>query len=95
MGKRDEFVESLKRNLDELNHEIDDIEAKAKSAGESVKAKYNEQLAEAKTARSDMETQIEKLREASEDTWEDLKADADKTWKALRNSVNYFKSHFK
>ena len=24
-----------------------------------------------------------------------MKADAEHTWKALRNSVNYFKSHFR
>ena len=60
-----------------------------------MKAKYKEQLAEAKAQRAKAEGKLREVREAGEDAWEDLREDAEHTWKAFRNSVNYFKSHFK
>ncbi len=92
---RNEFVEKLKGQLDEINEEVDELEAKVNNAGADVKEEYQEKLQEAKAARVKAEGKLQELRDAGEDAWEDLKADAEHTWKALRNSVNYFKSHFK
>ena len=60
-----------------------------------MKEKFQQQFEEAKAQRTAAEQKLKELRSAGEDAWEGLKDDAEKTWKAFRNSVNYFKSHFK
>jgi SMC interacting uncharacterized protein involved in chromosome segregation len=92
---RDQFVKKLKSQLDEINDEVDALEARYDSAEAEVKKKYTEQLEEAKAHRAAAEKKLEEIRVAGEDAWEDLKAEAEHTWKAFKNSVNYFKSHFK
>ena len=92
---RDEFVESLKQQLDELNAEVDELEAKMKNAREDVRGEYEERLAQAIAEGDRARQKLEEVREAGEDAWEDMKDEAEHAWKALRNSVNYFKSHFK
>jgi phage host-nuclease inhibitor protein Gam len=92
---RNEFVEKLKAQLDDINADLDNLEAKVNDARADVKEEYQEKLHEAKEARVIAETKLQKLRDAGEDAWEEMKAEAEHTWKALRNSVNYFKSHFK
>jgi hypothetical protein len=49
----------------------------------------------AKAQRAAAEKKLEDICGAADDAWEGLKDDAEKTWKAVRNSVNFFKSHFK
>lgn len=50
---------------------------------------------EAKAQRDCAEAKLMELRGAGENAWEALKDDAEATRKAFKNSVNYFKSHFK
>jgi cell division protein FtsB len=92
---RDEFVESLKQQLDELNAEVDELEAKMNDARDDARKQYEEKLAQARAEGTRARQKLEEVRDAGEDSWEDLKGEAEHAWKALRNSVNYFKSHFK
>lgn len=92
---RDEFVQKLKDQLDELNGEVDKLEARYDAAESDVRERYREQLADAKTQRARAEKKLQEVRAAGEDAWEDLKGDAEYTWKAFRDSVSYFKSRFR
>jgi chromosome segregation ATPase len=92
---RDEFVEKLKSQLDEMNSDVDALEARLQSAEDGVKEKYQQQLAQAKTQRAAAEEKLHELRDAGEDAWEQVKEEAEHAWKAFDNSVKYFKSHFK
>jgi hypothetical protein len=42
MSKRDEYIERMKLQLDELDAKMDKLEAKAKVAKEDMRAKYKE-----------------------------------------------------
>jgi chromosome segregation ATPase len=92
---RSEFVEKLKGQLDDMNAEVDKLEARMDEASADARKEYEEKLREAKAAQARAEDKLQELRYAGEYAWEDMKAEAEHTWKALRNSVNYFKSHFK
>ena len=92
---RDQFVEKLKSQLDEINEDVDALEARVEAAGDAVSKKYREQLDEAKAQRATAEQKLAGIRAAGDDAWEDLKGDAEHTWKAFKQSVNYFKSQLK
>ena len=94
-SKRDEFIESTKKKLDDLNKEIDRLEDKAKDASGKAEKKYEEQLEDVRKKRTEMKRKLTELRNASEAQWDKLKLEAEHAWKALNNSFSYFKSHFK
>lgn len=93
-SKRDQFIETIKNRLDELNNEIDRLESKAKEASGQAEKKYEEQLEEIRGKRNELKKKLTELRAASEAQFEKLKLEAEHAWKAFQNSVNYFKSHF-
>lgn len=92
---RQQLVEKLKTQLDEVNASIDKLEARYDAASSDVEDEVRKRLAEAKAQREKAEKQLQEIRDAGDDAWEVLKDEAEHTWKALKNSVNYFKSHFK
>ena len=94
MTKRDEFVEKMKRRLDEWNAEINRLDEKVHEVKADLKEKYESQIEELRQKGDEIEKKLEKSRAAGEDALEKLKSDADRTWTALKDSVNTFKSHF-
>ncbi|MEE4278811.1 MAG: hypothetical protein V2I82_10140 [Halieaceae bacterium] len=92
---RDQLIEKLKTQLDEVNASIDTLEARYDAASADVEEEVQQRLRDAKAQREKAEQKLREIREAGDEAWEDLKEDAEHTWKALKNSVNYFKSHFK
>lgn len=94
-SKRDQFIESLKGKLDDLNEEMDRLEKRAQDASGDLEKKYEEQLAEMREKRTEMKQKITELRAASEAQFDRLKLEAEHAWKAFQNSVSYFRSHFK
>ena len=94
-SKRDQFIETVKSKLDELNEEVDRLEQKAKEAGGDAEKKYREQLKDVRNKRDELKRKLNDLRAASEAQFEKLKLEAEHAWKAFQNSVSYFKSHFK
>jgi hypothetical protein len=95
MSKRDEYVATLKRQLDEWNAEMDALEAKAQEAQEAAKLKYEEQFSALRTQRLAGEKRLEAVQTATEDSSERLKAETDNVWEAFKDSVRVFKAHFK
>ncbi len=94
-SRRDQFIETIKGKLDELNQEIEQLEQKAKKAGGDAEQKYRERLADVRKKRDELKHKLTELRAASEAQFERLKLEAEHAWKAFKNSANYFKSHFK
>ena len=92
MSKRDEYIEMMKKQLDDLNVQIGELEAKAKAGGEGLKKEYEEQLANLKEHSAAAMMKLNELKGAGEEKWDDLIAEGDKVYKAFVHSVNYFKS---
>ena len=95
MSKRDEYVEKMKQQIDELNTQISELEAKAKTGTEELGKKYEEQVAHLRELSASAMQKMEEIREAGEDKWEALVAEGEKVHKAFVHSVNYFKSQLK
>ncbi|WP_295446815.1 hypothetical protein [uncultured Thiodictyon sp.] len=95
MSTKDEYVASMKRQLDVWSAEIDALEAKAHEVREDAKEKYAEQLSALRVKRDEGEKKLEEMKAASESAWEQVKVEADKAWAALKDSVQTFQSHYK
>ena len=95
MSKREEFVEAMKRQLDEMNVQIDDLEAKVKAEQEKFGAKYDEQMQQLRASSKAVKKKIEEIRAAGDERWEALVVEGEKIQKALVHSFNYFKSQLK
>lgn len=95
MPTRDEVIEKLKDQLDELNAELAGLEQKARSEREKLGQTYDEQVAQLRVASNAAKQKIDEIRAAGDDRWEALVAEAEKLRKALVHSFNYFKSQLK
>ena len=82
----------MKQQLDDLNAQIGDLEAKAKAGQEELHKEYNEQLAKLKQQSQVALQKLNELKGAGEEKWDELIAEGDKVYKAFVHSVNYFKS---
>ena len=92
MSKRDEYVAKMKTQLDELNAQIGELEAKAKAGQQDMNKEYEQQLAKLKEQYNLALQKLNELKSAGEEKWDDLIAEGDKVYKAFVHSVHYFKS---
>lgn len=95
MSKRDEYVEKMKGQLDELNTQFGELEQKAKAGQQELGKKYQEQLVQLHDASQAAKAKMEEIAAAGEDKWEGLMAEGEKVHKAFVHSLHYFKSQLK
>jgi DNA anti-recombination protein RmuC len=94
-AKRDAYVEKMKKQLDELNAQADELEKKMQHTEKDVQAKLQQQLEGVREKRDQLMNKLEEMKTAGEDLWEKLVGEVEHAWEAFKHSVNYFKSYFK
>ncbi|MDD2879317.1 MAG: hypothetical protein PHQ58_02685 [Rhodoferax sp.] len=92
MTKRDEYIEKMKLQLDELDSKMDKLEAKAVLAKEDVRAKYKEEMTKLREQSKVAKGKLQEVKAAGEDKWEALVSEMEKVRDAVIHSFNYFKS---
>ena len=95
MTTRDEYIEKMKRQLDDLNAQLDELEAKARAGQKQVIEDYEQQVARLRELSGAAQAKLNALREAGESRWDELVAEGEKVHKAFIHSVNYFRSQLK
>jgi hypothetical protein len=95
MSKRDEFVEAMKRQLDETNAQIDELEVRLNAGKEKAGATYDHQVKNLRASAAAVKKKIDEIRAAGDERWEALVVEGEKIQKALVHSFNYFKSQLK
>lgn len=95
MSKRDEYIERMKRQLDELNAQLTELEGKGEAAQAEFKEKHKEQISQVREHYHSALTKMSEIKSASEDKWESLVEEGEKVQKAFVHSFNYFKSQLK
>jgi len=95
MSKRDEYIETMKRQLDELNAQLTELEGKGEAVQAEFKEKHQEQISQVREHYHSALTKMSEIKSASEDKWESLVDEGEKVHKALVHSFNYFKSQMK
>jgi uncharacterized coiled-coil DUF342 family protein len=94
MTKRDEYVDKLKKQLDEWNAEAARWEAKAKAAQASMRADYEKQLGAFRHQRDQALEQMRKVQASSGEAWQELVRGTDEAWGKMRDAVEKARSRF-
>lgn len=95
MPDKDVLMEKLKKELDALSEEVKKLEVKMNELGEEAKVTYKKQIDELQTLYQSAETKFEQAKDVAGDKWDDVKENVELTRKALKNSYNYFLSHYR
>ncbi|MFN2286776.1 MAG: hypothetical protein ABR578_00440 [Chromatocurvus sp.] len=94
-SSRKEFIDRLKGQLDDIDANMGKIEKRADELEGEARKEYEKRLNDLREDRRKAQKRIDDARAAGEEQWQEIKDDAEHAWKALGNSFNYFKSHFK
>ena len=94
MSNRDEYVEKMKSQLDDMNAQLDNLAEKSKNAKKEMQAKYKQEMADLRAQSSQARAKLDELKTAGEDSWDSMIAEMDKVGDAFKHSYNYFKSQF-
>lgn len=92
MSKRDEYIEKMKAQLDDLNVKMSELETKAQEAKDDARDKYREEIGKLKQQSKLAIAKLNELKAAGEDRWEAMVAEMEKIRDAFKHSFNYFKS---
>ena len=97
--QKDDYLEKLKKQVDELNYrwsrERDKFEANLQHLSADARKEYEAKREAYQTYRKELKEKIVDLDVASDNAWEDLKDGAEKSWKALSQAFDKAASHFK
>ena len=95
MIDRQKLMQEAKKQLDEFNIQLDDLEIKMKDLSGEAKKVYDERAVELRGMIKEAGQKFEEAKNASEETWDQVKGHVELTHKALKNSFNYFLSHYR
>jgi len=86
MEKRDEIVERLKRQIDQWNREIGELETKGRMAKKEVRAAAEQQVKELRDRRAELQVRLGELQRAGEGAWQELAQGLETASDALKKS---------
>jgi chromosome segregation ATPase len=93
-GKRAEYTERVKQQLDSLNAKVDEIEAKLQHAKAEVRSSYRAELAKLRLQAEQASDKLDQLNAVGEVAWDKTVQEMDRVRDAFVHSLNYFKSQF-
>lgn len=94
MGKRTEYLQKLKAQLDDLSTQIELLEIRAKQADLSIRIKLNDHIRQLKEKREDAARRLSELHDASDEALETLKAGSESIWDTMKSTLHEVKSKF-
>jgi len=93
--EKNEIIAKLKAELDNVSAEIKKLEKKMGELGEEAKVTYKKEIDDLQKLYKGAEDKFEQAKDVAEDKWDDVRENLELTRKALKNSYNYFLSHYK
>lgn len=95
MNSRDQYVETLKTQLDQWNTEVAKWEEKTKTAQADMQAGYEKQLEEFRRQRDRALEQMRQVQGASADAWQNLMRSTDEAWAKTREAYEKAYTQFR
>ncbi|MDO8319017.1 hypothetical protein [Rhodoferax sp.] len=92
MTSKNFYIEKMKTQLDELNVNMNKLDAKATEAKADARDAYLEEMRKLRHQSKLAGAKLDELKAASEDTWKAMATEMDKVREAFVHSFNYFKS---
>lgn len=95
MSKRDDYVDTLKAQLDQWNEDIAKWEAKAQEVHAEARTEYDKRLEALRQQREQAMYQMRLLQAAAGDAWIELMRGTDEAWARMREAIEKASSHFR
>ncbi|MGE4073102.1 MAG: hypothetical protein AB7E72_18190 [Lysobacterales bacterium] len=95
MTSRDQYVEKMKAQIDQLNENMKALEVKAQEASDEARAKYDAQISKMQDQSKVAMAKLADMKAAGTDTWDAMVAEMEKVRDAFVHSFSYFKSQIK
>jgi peptidoglycan hydrolase CwlO-like protein len=92
MTKQSIYIEKMKSQLDELNANMNKLQAKAEEAKDDARDMYKAEMAKLQDQSKLAVAKLGEMKTASEETWETMVTDMEKVRDAFTHSFHYFKS---
>lgn len=92
---RDEYVAMMKKQLDDWNTKLGEMEAQIKNAQSGAKAQFVAQVDSLRTQRDAMVLRMSEVRNSSDAAWADMSKAVEQAWKALADSYDRAWAEFK
>lgn len=90
--KKSVYIEKMKTQLDELNANMNKLQAKAEEAKDDARDMYKAEMAKLQEQSKQAVAKLGEMKSASEETWEAMVAEMEKVRDAFTHSFHYFKS---
>jgi len=91
-ANKNAYIEAMKTQLDELNANLNKLEARAEEAKGDARQAYFEEMRKLRHQSKLAQAKFDELKAASESAWDSMVAEMDKVRDALVHSFHYFKS---
>lgn len=92
MTTKNAYIEAMKSQLDELNANMNLIDAKAQEAKGDARDAYHEEMRKLRHQSKLAVAKFDEMKLASEEGWGKMVAEMDKVRDAFTHSFHYFKS---
>ena len=91
---REEYVERMKKQIDEWNAKLGKWEVEVQKAQANVKTQYETQIKALEAQRDEAVKRLHETRDASQAAWMDVSKGAESAWKAMQSSFEKAWSEF-
>ena len=92
---KDEMIRKTREQLEAMSDELDKAGEKLNEYSADLKQVYSKQKAELEDLLDEAKQKVEKAKTSSTETWREIEDYVQVTAKALKQSINYFKSQMK
>lgn len=89
------YIEKLETKIKEWTAEFDKLKEMADRSEAKIKEKYHRGIEDLRVGREDIKKRIQKLKEASGETWRELESETEKKWQDIADAIENLKSKFK
>jgi prefoldin subunit 5 len=95
MKSREEYIDMMAQKLKEWSVKIDELQFKARAAGNDARAGYESRIADLKSRRDKVRAKLQELRETTGDTWDALQKGVEAAWIEFKNAFGEVKEKLK
>jgi chromosome segregation ATPase len=95
MSKRDDYVDTLKAQLDQWNADMAKLEVKSREAQAEAHTAFEKQLDALRQQREQAMYQLHLLQTAAGDAWQEMMRGTDEAWARMREAIDKASSHFR
>jgi len=95
MTKREAYKQKIEAELEVVQAKLAKYKAEAKSSAADVRIEYTKHVDELEKMADTINTKLDEIAIAGEDTWESLKEGLESTWNKLTTAVHETAAKFK